>query len=114
VGEGQQQQQQVLLVYVTFPDAGVAEAVVRQAVEQRFAACGNVVSGLRSIYRWRGAVQTAEEVLVLFKTTAANWSGLQQCILSSHPYEVPEIVATPIHQGNAPYLDWVRDSCGSA
>jgi periplasmic divalent cation tolerance protein len=101
----------LLLVYVTFPDVAVAEAVVRTAVEQRFAACGNLIPGLRSIYRWQGAVETAEEVLVLFKTTAANLRELQRHILSLHPYQIPEIVATPILGGNSSYLDWVRESC---
>jgi periplasmic divalent cation tolerance protein len=101
----------VFLVYVTFPDSGTAEATVRTAVERRLVACGNLLPGVRSIYRWKGAIETADEVLVFFKTTEENLTALRQCILDSHPYEVPEIVATPIVEGNPAYLDWVRESC---
>jgi periplasmic divalent cation tolerance protein len=103
--------ERVFLLYVTFPDQVTAEASVRSAVERRLAACGNLLPGVRSIYRWKGAIEAADEVLVLFKTTEGNLTAVRQCILDSHPYEVPEIVATPIVEGNAAYLDWVRESC---
>jgi periplasmic divalent cation tolerance protein len=104
--------ERTFLLYVTFPDHATAEAIVRMAVEQRLAACGNVLPGVRSIYRWKGAIETADEVLVFFKTTEENLPAVRQCILGSHPYEVPEIVATPIVEGNPAYLAWVRESCG--
>lgn len=103
--------ERVFLLYVTFPDQVTAEAGVRSAVARRLAACGNLLPGVRSIYRWKGAVETADEVLVLFKTTEENLAAVRQCILDSHPYEVPEIVATPIAEGNPAYLEWVRESC---
>ena len=103
--------ERVFLLYVTFPDRATADASVRIAVERRLAACGNVLPGVRSVYRWQGAIDTADEVLVLFKTTEGNLASIRQCILDSHPYEVPEIVATPLVEGNPAYLDWVRESC---
>jgi periplasmic divalent cation tolerance protein len=104
--------ERVFLLYVTFPDQVTAEGSVRTAIERRLAACGNLLTGVRSIYRWKGAIETADEVLVLIKTTEENLVAVRQCILDSHPYEVPEIVATPIVEGNPAYLDWVRESCG--
>ena len=106
--------ERIFLVYVTFPDRATAEATVRTAVERRLAACGNALPGVRSIYRWKGTVETADEVLVFFKTTEGSLPAVRRFILDSHPYEVPEIVATPVVEGNPAYLDWVRESCGSA
>jgi periplasmic divalent cation tolerance protein len=106
--------ERIFLLYVTFPDQGTAEATVRIAVERRLVACGNLLPGVRSIYRWKGAIKTADEVLVLFKTIEENLTAARQCILDAHPYEVPEIVATPIVEGNPAYLDWVRESCRPA
>ena len=106
--------ERIFLVYVTFPDQATAETTVRTAVERRLAACGNLLPGVRSIYRWKGAVEAADEVLVFFKTTEGNLPAMRRFILGSHPYEVPEIVATPIVEGNPAYLDWVRESCEPA
>lgn len=106
--------ERVFLLQVTFPDQVTAEAGVRSAVEQRLAACGNLLPGVRSIYWWKGAIETAEEVLVFFKTTERNLAAVRQCILDSHPYEVPEVVATLIVEGNPAYLDWIRESCAPA
>jgi periplasmic divalent cation tolerance protein len=92
--------ERVFLLYVTFPDRETAEAIVRTAVERRLVACGNLLPGVRSIYRWKGAIETADEVLVFFKTTEENLAAARQYILDAHPYEVPEIVATPIVEGN--------------
>ena len=103
--------ERIFLIYVTFPDQEAADASVRAAVERRLAACGNILPGLHSIYRWKGAIETADEVLALFKTTEENLTAFRQCILDCHPYEVPEIVATPLVEGNPAYLDWVRESC---
>ena len=94
----------------TAPDLDTAARLGREAVEAGHAACANVVPGLRSIYRWAGAVQDEAEVLILFKTTAAGWPGLAAFIAEHHPYEVPELLALPVHAGLATYADWVRAS----
>ncbi|HEY0793832.1 MAG TPA: divalent-cation tolerance protein CutA [Chthoniobacterales bacterium] len=99
----------VVLVYITFPDLIVAERTVRHAVAERLAACGNLLRGVNSIYRWKGAIETAEEVLVLLKTTESRVESLRAAVLAVHPYEVPEFVITPLTGGNPEYLDWVRD-----
>jgi len=100
-----------LLVFSTFPDAETARRVARACVEERLAACGNLVPGLESIYRWKGRIETATEVLVLFKTTDEAYPRLEARLKEMHPYEVPEIVAVTPSGGLPCYLEWVVDSC---
>lgn len=102
-----------LLVLSTCPDADTAQRLARTLVEDRLAACVSIVGPVTSIYRWRGAVETAGEVLLLAKTRADRYAALEQAMRALHPYEVPEIVAVPIEQGLHDYLDWVR-SCTDA
>jgi periplasmic divalent cation tolerance protein len=92
----------------TAPDAETAARLGRDAVEAGLAACANVVPGLRSIYRWGGAVQDEGEALIVFKTTAGAWPALAAFVAGRHPYEVPELLALPVHASLAPYADWVR------
>jgi periplasmic divalent cation tolerance protein len=96
-----------LLVLVTAPDAETAAQLGRALVEERLAACANILPGLRSIYRWQGAVQDDAEVLMLIKTTAAAQPHLTQRILQLHPYDTPEVVALPIVAGADGYLGWL-------
>lgn len=98
----------VLLVLVTTPSAEVAAGLARALVEARLAACGNVVPGLRSIYRWEGAVCDEAEALLVLKTTRARFEALRDEVLRRHPYEVPEVVALPLEAGSEAYLAWVR------
>ncbi len=102
----------VLLVLVTAPSAEVAADLARALVEARLAACGNVVPGLRSIYRWEGAVCDEPEVLLLLKTTRDRFEALKEEVLRRHPYQVPEVVALPVEAGSTAYLDWVRGQVG--
>ena len=99
---------EVWLAVSTAPDAETAARLGRRAVEGRHAACANVLPGVRSIYRWKGAVEETPEILVLFKTTAAAYPGLARLIATEHPYEVPELLAFPAVDGLPLYLDWVR------
>jgi periplasmic divalent cation tolerance protein len=87
-----------------------AEALASALVEGRLAACVQVVGPIRSTYRWRGAVETATEWLLLIKTTEARFTDLRDAIVAAHPYEVPEIVAVPIESGLAEYLGWIDAS----
>lgn len=96
----------------TAPDVETAARLGREAVEAGFAACANVVPGLRSIYRWEGAVQDEGEALIVFKTTAAAWPALAAFVAERHPYEVPELLGLPVRASLAPYADWVRASVG--
>jgi len=89
----------------------MARTAVQRCVEERLAACGNIIPQVESIYRWEGKVETAGEVLVILKTTGTAYEALEAKVRSLHPYEVREIIATPLSHGSAAYLDWVRDSC---
>lgn len=96
----------VLLVLTNLPDRQSAQEMARRLVEARLAACVNCIPGVRSVYRWEGAVEEAEEVSLLIKTAAARYAELEAAIKASHPYQLPEIVALPA-SGLPAYLDWV-------
>ena len=97
------------MVFMTLPEAEVAGAIVRKLVEEKLVACGNVLSGVTSIYRWEGNVQQDDEVLVIMKTTAQAVAPLLERAAELHPYECPEILAIPVEEGYRPYMDWVKD-----
>jgi periplasmic divalent cation tolerance protein len=96
-----------LLVLTNLPDQEAADRLARALVEARAAACVNVLAACRSIYRWQGAVETAGEIPLLIKTTAANYPQVEAIVRTHHPYDVPELIATPITHGLPAYLDWL-------
>jgi periplasmic divalent cation tolerance protein len=100
---------ETLLVVTNLPDRDAAMRLGRALVEQRLAACVNVLNGCTSIYRWDGAIEQAEEVPLLIKTRAARYPELEALIRELHPYELPEIVAVPMVRGLPEYLDWVAE-----
>lgn len=97
----------VVLVLTTLPDAETAHALADHLVQERLAACVNVLAACRSVYRWQGKVENAEEVPLLIKTTCARYAALEVAIRERHPYELPEIVAVPLSHGLPDYLGWV-------
>ena len=97
----------VRVVLVTCPHAEAAARLARTLVEERLAACGNVLPGLRSIYRWEGEVLDESEVLLVLKTTTARFPALRERVLALHPYQVPEVISLAVEAGHAPYLEWV-------
>ncbi len=96
------------------PDRAAAEALAAQLVERRVAACVNILSPCRSVYRWRGEVRHEEEHPVLIKTTLERYAALEQAIRAGHPYELPEIVAVPIERGLPEYLRWIAEETAPA
>lgn len=96
-----------LVVLVTTPTPERAAEIARAVVEERLAACGNVLPGIRSIYRWEGKVEDEGEALLVLKTTRARFDALRERVLDLHPYQVPEVVALAIDAGSAPYLAWL-------
>ncbi|MGD8726230.1 MAG: divalent-cation tolerance protein CutA [Gemmatimonadales bacterium] len=96
-----------IFVLTTLPSCEVAERFVRRLVEDRLVACGTVVPGVTSVYRWEGAVETAEEAQVVLKTRRACWDGLCTAVERLHPYDVPELLAVSIETGLQAYLEWV-------
>ena len=102
----------VVSVYTIFASAEEAERIGRMVVEERLAACVNVLGPVRSIYRWLGQVETAEEVAAILKTTHAQASPLIARIAELHSYEVPCIVTWPVDKLLGAYAQWVEDSVG--
>ncbi|GAA4859321.1 divalent-cation tolerance protein CutA [Luteimonas vadosa] len=100
----------VSLVYCTCPDAATASRLAEAVVEERLAACVNVLPGLRSVYRWRDAVEQADEILLLAKTGSDRVAALSARLAELHPYELPEVVAVQASGGSAAYLAWVADA----
>jgi periplasmic divalent cation tolerance protein len=98
----------VRVCLVTAPDAAVAQRIARALVEERLAACVNIVPGVRSIYRWEGALNDDAELLLIVKTTHAMLSALADRLAVLHPYALPELVALTPSGGSERYLDWVR------
>ena len=97
-----------LLVFCTLPNSDKAVELSHAVVNERLAACANLLPAVRSIYKWQGKLQDENEVLVIFKVTADGFERLKARILELHPYEVPEVLAIPIEQGHRAYLDWIR------
>lgn len=100
---------EVRTVLVTVPDAAAGEALGRALVEERLAACANVLPGVASVYRWQGEVRRDDEALVILKTTAEGLENLRERVVALHPYEVPEVLALPVVGGHGPYLRWVEE-----
>ena len=99
-----------IVVLVTAPSGEVAGTIARTVVEERLAACGTVLPGVRSIYRWDGKVQDEPEVLLVLKTQRRHFPALRDRILALHPYEIPEVIALPVEAGSDAYLDWIAKS----
>jgi periplasmic divalent cation tolerance protein len=95
------------LVISNLPDRASADKLARLLVDERLAACVNIQSPCRSVYRWKGKVEDAEEFTVLIKTTRARYPQLEAAIRKNHPYELPEIIAIPLAAGLPAYLAWV-------
>jgi periplasmic divalent cation tolerance protein len=98
------------IVLVTCASITEARKIARHVVEQKLAACANIVPGVESIYRWKGKVERAKEVLLVIKTTAARLRKLESEVKRLHSYDLPEFVAIPIMAGSQQYLDWLKKS----
>jgi periplasmic divalent cation tolerance protein len=105
--------QECCVVLVTSPQAE-ATRIARELVDQRVAACVNIVSSVRSVYLWQGRVCDEAESLLVIKTTAAQFEQLRQRVIEAHPYDVPEVIALPITAGHLPYLEWIEHSTAAS
>ena len=97
-----------MIVYCTCPDNLVAQTIARSLVEQRVAACVNILPAVRSIYSWQGEIHDDAEVLLLIKTDRNHFQALSDIITRAHPYETPEIIGVPFEAGYQPYLEWME------
>jgi periplasmic divalent cation tolerance protein len=103
--------EEILRVLSTFPDRGKAQRIAEQLVVERFAACANVASAVDSFYWWKDEVETANEVLVYFKTTVTRFAAFEKKLRELHPYGVPEVLAFRVESGSPDYLSWVAENC---
>jgi periplasmic divalent cation tolerance protein len=103
----------IVVVLVTAPDTEVGERIVRALVDEEIVACGNIVPGVISIYRWQGELQREGEVLIVLKTTRLRAADVVARVPALHPYEVPEVLVIPVSDGFAPYMRWVAAGSGS-
>ena len=99
-----------IIVITNAPDRAIAEKIARALVDQKLAACVNILAGCSSIYRWQGKVETADEVPMLIKTRREIYPEVEAAIKKLHPHELPEIVAVPVAQGSNEYLKWINAS----
>ena len=99
-----------LLIFTTTDSESEAKKIAQMLVERRLAACVNVIPRMHSVYRWKDKVESAEEFLLLIKTTKENESAVQAAIRELHSYDLPECISIPIEGGSAEYLKWITES----
>lgn len=104
----QAQNAQIVLTTVSNPDQ--ARTLAHTLVESRLAACVNIVNGMNSVYRWKGAVESTGEVLLIIKTVSTRLGALEEKLRNAHPYELPEFVVIPVEVVSREYLAWLIDS----
>jgi periplasmic divalent cation tolerance protein len=103
-----------ILVLTQMPDLASAQALARALVEARLAACVSIGRPVESLYHWRGEIETAGEVPVVVKTRIGRYAEVEAAIRARHPYELPEILAVPVINGFATYVDWVVTETGGS
>ena len=106
--------EQRLIVLCTAPDQSSAEQIAGALVDERLAACVNILPGVTSVYSWQGKRETDRELVLIIKTRQAVYQNLEQRIAALHPYELPEIVAVPLVGGLAGYLGWIDEMTGTS
>jgi periplasmic divalent cation tolerance protein len=103
----------IVSVYAVFANLEEAQRIARQVVEERLAACANILGSCRSVYRWQGVVEEAEEVAAIFKARADKAEALTARIAGLHSYDVPAIAVWPIESAWPAYAEWVEEEGGS-
>ncbi len=99
----------VLVVWVTVPSSIVAKTFSKEIIAQRLAACVAILPPITSVYTWQGELETADEALLMIKTTQARYPALEAWVQANHPYDVPECIATPVVAGLPAYTQWVEE-----
>jgi periplasmic divalent cation tolerance protein len=100
------------VVFSTAASAAEAEAIARKLVEERLAACVNVVTGVRSFYRWKGKIENSPEWLLVIKSSRGRFDALRTVLEKLHSYDVPEVIALPVVEGAENYLNWMEGELG--
>ena len=102
------------IAIITCPSKKEAVKIKGLLLDNRLVACVNIIEGVNSFFWWQGKTETASEIMLLAKTTRAKFKKIIACVTKVHPYDVPEIIAIPIIDGNKPYFDWIDDSLKSS
>jgi periplasmic divalent cation tolerance protein len=101
-----------IIVFITAPEEDEAAKIAHALVEARLAGCVNIVKNIRSIYRWEGKIEDEKEVLLIAKTEKKHFKSLEQRVKELHSYSVPEVIALPVAEGSADYLQWLKEVTG--
>jgi len=102
--------EETLIIFTTWPSADAAREGARKLIEEKLAACANLLPNVESIYRWKGEIETSTEVMAVFKSTIGSYPRFEARLKELHPYEVPEIVALRATDGLPAYLRWVEQN----
>ncbi len=102
-----------IVVLSTASSAAEAETIARQLVDERLAACVNVVTGVRSFYRWKGKIEKSPEWLLVIKSSRGRFEELRAALEKLHSYDVPEVIALPVVEGTKNYLNWMEGELGA-
>jgi periplasmic divalent cation tolerance protein len=102
-----------IVVLSTASSAAEAEGIARRLVEERLAACVNVVTGVRSFYRWKGKIEDSPEWLLVIKSSRGRFEELRAALEKLHSYDVPEVIALPVVEGTKNYLHWMEGELGA-
>ncbi len=98
------------VVFTTVPSLETAEKIARGVVGEKIAACASILSGVKSVYTWKGEVCEEAEHIIMIKTSSGLLTALEKKIKELHPYELPELIAIPVESGSEEYLKWIEDS----
>ena len=99
------------LVYVTTPSIEDARKLAQGILDQRLAACVNLIPCVESHYWWQGKIESGAEVLLILKTQKSKLAALEKLVLTKHPYDTPEFLVLPLSAGSKKYLDWLAANC---
>ncbi|QIR13395.1 divalent-cation tolerance protein CutA [Shewanella aestuarii] len=102
-----------LIIFTTCPDKAVADTLARALVNAKLAACVQISQAVESVYMWDNQVCQSKEVQLQIKSLAVHYQAIEQMVIQLHPYEVPELIATPVTHGFAPYLTWIEETTQS-
>lgn len=101
-----------IVILVTAKDEAQANKIAERLVEEKLIACANIVPGVQSIFRWQGKTDRAQEVLLVLKSRRRHFPAIIKTVKALHSYDVPEVIALPIVEGNKDYLSWISESTG--
>jgi len=99
-----------ILIVTNFPEKKQAIAFAKKIVDDRLAACVNILGTCTSVYSWQGKTESADEIPVLIKTQKQHYTKVEQAITAMHPYELPEVIAVPLSGGLPAYLRWIKNT----